>query len=661
MLAGDADAYVALASPAADRGAAAEFANAYLRSGVDRVTVTPRFESPLDDVPDGAGYEVMVELFSESGARGRLETWQLDVVREEAGGWRILDQDAIDSIDNLRHLSLTPATQYIADNLVVTGEDLSLTLTEGSAFVAETENGVTSLVLLGDGIMRFAPQPEAERGQVEIFSGREALEAEFEAAFIRLHPDAFRTRVSTGALRERRVDRGDPRRRPGRVRRVRSAVVHPGSVGPKRPGLVASAGARRLSRRGPHRTARHADLYAVAPAAGGHHAVRPGREPDHLAVPVRPETSDPGTLLRGRRRAVARHPGLRGHGIVRAPGVHAAAAHRRPRVHRVPHRRHHPHRGAGEGVSHHLVQSASGRRSHGPVGHVQRVRPTAVLPHERTEQPRGQPALGDSGGHRVHGDGGLRGRPRGPGAGRELDREAAPLLRGRGGVVRPRGAPLRLQQPQLLVSAGAGQRLCHGDARSVGAGRVGYRRERSAGQYESSGVRSSRRGAASILVCGAAAGPLSVGGDLPLRRSRATGSAGPARRPRVDAVRADRRGRVLRHPRGKRLRHAAKRGRDRRHGREGRGHRLVLRVDSRRHPVSIDDRGPHRQPPSGRAQPRVLRHAQPRAAPPAGRQHQLADRSGELQRLSVLLSGPRGRASMVGDRQSAGRTTTSSG
>ena len=208
MLAGDADAYVALASPAADRGAAVEFANAHLRSGVDRVTVTPRFESPLDEVPDGAGYEVMVELFSESGARGRLETWQLDVVREEADEWRILDQDAIDSIGNLRNLSLTPATQYIADNLVVTGEDLSLTLTEGSAFVAETENGVTSLVLLGDGIMRFAPQPEAERGQVEIFSGREALEAEFEAAFIRLHPDAFRTRVSTGALRARRVDRG---------------------------------------------------------------------------------------------------------------------------------------------------------------------------------------------------------------------------------------------------------------------------------------------------------------------------------------------------------------------------------------------------------------------------------------------------------------------
>ena len=206
MLAGDPAAYVALTSPT-DRDDAWRFADAHVRPGVDRVTATPRFETPLDDFPEGAGYRVTVELFFESGARGRLETWQIDVVREEAGGWRIADEDAVDSIDHLRHLSLTPTTQYAADNLVVTGEDLTLTLTEGSAFVAETEEGVTGLVLLGDGVMRFAPQPEAERGQVEIFSGRETLEAEFESAFVRLHPDAFRARVSTGQLRPRAVDR----------------------------------------------------------------------------------------------------------------------------------------------------------------------------------------------------------------------------------------------------------------------------------------------------------------------------------------------------------------------------------------------------------------------------------------------------------------------
>jgi hypothetical protein len=211
MLSGDPSAYIALAAPAADRDAAARFANEQVRPGVDRVTATTRFEAALDGHPEGDGYRVMVELFFESGARGRLETWRLDLVRvgEDAGrGWRILDQDAVDSIDNLRHLRLTPTTQYMADDLVVTSEDLTLTLTTGSAFVAETENGVTGLVLLGDGVMRFAPQPEAERRQVEIFSGGEALEAEFESAFVRLHPDAFRTRASTGALRARGVNPG---------------------------------------------------------------------------------------------------------------------------------------------------------------------------------------------------------------------------------------------------------------------------------------------------------------------------------------------------------------------------------------------------------------------------------------------------------------------
>ena len=209
MLSGDPGAYVALASPAADRDATARFAAEHVRPGVDRITATPRFETALDGHPEGAGYRLMLELFFESGARGRLETWRLDVVRDGAGrNWRILEQDAVDSIDNLRHLRISPTTQYTADDLVVTSEDMTLTLAEGSAFVAETDNGVTGLVLLGDGVMRFSPQPEAERGQVEIFSGREVLEAEFEAAFVRLHPDAYRSQVSAGALRARGVDRG---------------------------------------------------------------------------------------------------------------------------------------------------------------------------------------------------------------------------------------------------------------------------------------------------------------------------------------------------------------------------------------------------------------------------------------------------------------------
>ena len=205
VLAGDSAAYLSLASAAADRNAAEAFGREYLYPGVDRVTVSPRFRVPIEDLPENTGYKLTVEVFSESGTRGRLETWQLEIVREGDDVWRIRDQTHVDSIDNLRHLSLTPTKQYAADNMVVLGEDLSLTLT-GSVFVAETEIGVTGIVLLGRGTMRFTPQPEAERDQVRIFSGDETLEAQFEAAFIRVHPEAFNSRISTSGMVEQAVD-----------------------------------------------------------------------------------------------------------------------------------------------------------------------------------------------------------------------------------------------------------------------------------------------------------------------------------------------------------------------------------------------------------------------------------------------------------------------
>ena len=206
VLAGDSAAYLSLTSATADRTAAEAFARENLYPGVDRATVSLRFRVPIEDLPEDTGYTLTVEVFSESGPRGRLETWQIEIVREgDDAVWRIRDQTPVDSIDSLRHLSLAATKQYAADNLVVLGEDLSLTLT-GSVFVAETEIGVTGLVLLGKGMMRFSPQPEAERGQVRIFSGDETLETPFDAAFIRVHPEVFNSHVSTSGMVEQAVD-----------------------------------------------------------------------------------------------------------------------------------------------------------------------------------------------------------------------------------------------------------------------------------------------------------------------------------------------------------------------------------------------------------------------------------------------------------------------
>src|SRR5690606_4225176 len=60
--------------------------------------------------------------------------------------------------------------------------------------------GVTALVLLGDGVMRFSPAPKEERGQVRIFAGSEVLDAPFTAAFIRLNPYEFDALVGPDTL-----------------------------------------------------------------------------------------------------------------------------------------------------------------------------------------------------------------------------------------------------------------------------------------------------------------------------------------------------------------------------------------------------------------------------------------------------------------------------
>ena len=256
-------------------------------------------------------------MFSESGTRGRLETWQLEIVREGDDVWRIRDQTHVDSIDNLRHLSLTPTKQYAADNMVVLGEDLSLTLT-GSVFVAETEIGVTGIVLLGRGTMRFTPQPEAERDQVRIFSGDETLEAQFEAAFIRVHPEAFNSRISTSGMVEQAVD-------PDALRKARE--VFDEFIGLSFT-LDLSDISDRLWSFSPDvgdflaevRTRRHGTLtYAHS-----------GQQPEDISLqkhetgktislyPSARKRADAGTLLRRRRSRTTRRAGLRHHRLIRA-------------------------------------------------------------------------------------------------------------------------------------------------------------------------------------------------------------------------------------------------------------------------------------------------------------------------------------------------------
>jgi hypothetical protein len=110
-------------------------------------------------------------------------------------------------VDGLYRLTLNPEKQFAARNLTVEAEDLSIHLVDGSVFVAEADGVPTAAVLRGRGRLRFHPAPAAERTQVKIFSGADALDTDFEAAFIRLSPGDFQTRFDAAALSPRAVDK----------------------------------------------------------------------------------------------------------------------------------------------------------------------------------------------------------------------------------------------------------------------------------------------------------------------------------------------------------------------------------------------------------------------------------------------------------------------
>ena len=189
------DAWLALLSPNADRDAAAEFFDATVPQAVTRAVIRERDRSPLLGALPGEGFRLIVDLFAETGARGRITTWRLDIRKprgsEERQPWGIISQEKLSEVDGLHRLSLHPEKQFVAKDLLIQAVDFELRLPAGDVFVAETAEGVTALVLLGDGTMKFSPAPAEERGQVRLFAGAETIDTGFTAAYVRINPFEF--------------------------------------------------------------------------------------------------------------------------------------------------------------------------------------------------------------------------------------------------------------------------------------------------------------------------------------------------------------------------------------------------------------------------------------------------------------------------------------
>lgn len=210
VLAGDIEAFGALEGPLGNQSDALAFARAELRPGATRAVVQERDrqELTISGIP-GAGYSLTIDAFIEYGNQARVATWQF-LIRRSGDTWGIVRQQVVSTVDNLFRLTMKTTTQYDAKNLVIRAEDLELVLAEGTAFSIDTDRGITGLVLLGRGEMRFTPGPDTEKGQVRIFNGADTLETPFDAAFVRVGSPA--AHFDASALVPRPVDPRDLRR-----------------------------------------------------------------------------------------------------------------------------------------------------------------------------------------------------------------------------------------------------------------------------------------------------------------------------------------------------------------------------------------------------------------------------------------------------------------
>jgi hypothetical protein len=213
---GDPAAFLALINPAASTDTQQALIADVFRPGVTRVTLRERDRAPLGPGA-GEGYRLLIEALIERGPQGRIATWSVDVRRGRAGAepttaWGVADLRLVTSVDGLHRLALDTSVEYVVRNLTIRAVDLTLGVESGVAFLARTDDGPTALLVRGRGHMSFAPQPAAERGQIRLFSGEDALTARFDEVYVRMHPADFGDHLETGALKPRPADRGRLRR-----------------------------------------------------------------------------------------------------------------------------------------------------------------------------------------------------------------------------------------------------------------------------------------------------------------------------------------------------------------------------------------------------------------------------------------------------------------
>jgi hypothetical protein len=187
----------------ADPTVASAFASSVVRPAATRVVVRERDRAPLRGASPGDGYQLTVEVFVESDREATLSTLSLDARRVGSAGqageqerWLIAAQRVLGTVPSIQRLQLDEGRRFKGRQLVISDEDLEITVPEADVFVADVRGAPTVMIVLGRGQMRFAPSVPAERGQVKLFAGAETLATPVDVLFLRFPAGEARRHVA---------------------------------------------------------------------------------------------------------------------------------------------------------------------------------------------------------------------------------------------------------------------------------------------------------------------------------------------------------------------------------------------------------------------------------------------------------------------------------
>jgi Peptidase family M1 domain len=207
--AGDATALQSLVRPGAQSGRIADFVQTLTSPRPSAVTVKERDRAALG----GGQARLLLEILTVSGHEARVTSWRVDIAPAAgAATWTITDAERLTVINGLYRLALNTSVEYAVRDLVINAPDLTITIPSGYAFAASTPEGPTAYVVLGRGRAALAPAPEAERGQMRLFSGSDVFRSDITGVFVRVNPSEVASHITQKALAPQPADAGRARR-----------------------------------------------------------------------------------------------------------------------------------------------------------------------------------------------------------------------------------------------------------------------------------------------------------------------------------------------------------------------------------------------------------------------------------------------------------------